>query len=174
MRSLNLFDIIILIPGETFGMCPVSQLAYKYVSCIIRVYHSPQLFTKKDWVCSIKPLDIIILIPRETLGMYCFHIVQLMTHTAVQTLSFTLQLCYKPLGIPQRVTKNQKVYISIHNRLRNTNIMNHSWASNSPCRILKKALWRIIYLTRGPMSIVLNDVNLQVHNYLRKKIECVQ
>ena len=99
---------------------------------------SAQLFKKKDWMCLINPFDIIILIPRRTLGMCCFHIAQLMTHTAVQTLPFTLQLCYKRLGIQQRVTKNQKVYISIHNRLPNTNIMNHSWASNWPCRILKK------------------------------------
>ena len=99
LRSLNLFDIIILIPRETFRMCPISQLAYKYVSCITRVYHSPQLFTKKDWMCSIKPFDIIILTPRATLGMCCFHIAQLMTHTAIHTLLFTLQLCYKPLGI---------------------------------------------------------------------------
>ena len=30
----------------------------------------------------------------------------LMTHSAIYTLPFTLQLCYKPLGIPQRVTKS--------------------------------------------------------------------
>ena len=58
--------------------------------------------------------------------MCCFHIAQLMTHTAVQTLPFTLQLCYKPLGILQRVTKNQKIYISIRDKLPDINIMNHS------------------------------------------------
>ena len=52
--------------------------------------------------------------PRGTLGLCCVHIAQLMTHPAVYTLPFTLQLCYKPLGILQRVTKCQKVHISIH------------------------------------------------------------
>ena len=50
--------------------------------------------------------------PRGTLGLCCVHIAQLMTHPAVYTLPFTLQLCYKPLGILQRVTKSQKVHIS--------------------------------------------------------------
>ena len=34
------------------------------------------------------------------------HIVQLMTHPAIYTQPFTLQLRYKPLGILQRVTKS--------------------------------------------------------------------
>ena len=50
--------------------------------------------------------------PRRTLGLCCVHIAQLMTHPAVYTLPFTLKLCYKPLGILQRVTKSQKVHIS--------------------------------------------------------------
>ena len=52
--------------------------------------------------------------PRVTLGLYCVCIAQLMTHTAIHTLPFTLQLCYKPLGILQRVTKSQRVHISSH------------------------------------------------------------
>ena len=55
--------------------------------------------------------------PRGTLGLCCVYIAQLMTHTTVYTLLFTLQLCYKPLGILQRVTKSQRVHISSHNRL---------------------------------------------------------
>ena len=55
--------------------------------------------------------------PRGTLVLCCVYIVQLMTHTAVYTLPFTLQLCYKPLGILQRVTKSQRVHISSHDRL---------------------------------------------------------
>ena len=55
--------------------------------------------------------------PRGTLGLYCVYIAQLMTHTAIYTLPFTLQLYYKPLGIQQRVTKSQKVHISSHDRL---------------------------------------------------------
>ena len=52
--------------------------------------------------------------PRGTLGLCCVHIAQLMTHPIAYTLPFTMQLCYKPLGILQRVIKSQKVHISIH------------------------------------------------------------
>ena len=52
--------------------------------------------------------------PRGTVGLCCVYIAQLMTHTAIYTLLFTLQLCYKPLGTPQRVTKSQRVHISSH------------------------------------------------------------
>ena len=55
--------------------------------------------------------------PRRTLGLCCVHIAQLVTHPAVYTLPFTLQLCYKPLGILQRVAKSQKVHISSHDGL---------------------------------------------------------
>ena len=55
--------------------------------------------------------------PRGTLGLYCVHIAQLMTHPAIYTLPFTMQLCYKPLGILQRVTKSQKVHISSYDGL---------------------------------------------------------
>ena len=51
---------------------------------------------------------------RGTLGWYCVHIAQLMTHPPISTLSFTLQLCYTPLGILQRVTKSDKFHISRH------------------------------------------------------------
>ena len=54
----------------------------------------------------------------------CVHIAQLMTHPAIYTLPFTLQLCYKPLGILQRVTKSQKVHISIHDGLQNLHNVN--------------------------------------------------
>ena len=50
--------------------------------------------------------------PRGTFELCCVYIAQLMTHTAIHTLPFTLQLCCKPLGILQRVTKSQKVHIS--------------------------------------------------------------
>ena len=52
--------------------------------------------------------------PRGTLGLCCAHIAQLMTHSAIYTLPLSLQLCYKTLGILQRVTKIHKVHIS-HN-----------------------------------------------------------
>ena len=63
--------------------------------------------------------------PRGTLGLCCVHIAQLMTHPAVYTLPFTLQLCYKPLGILQRVTKSQKVHISSHDVLQKS----HTWGT---------------------------------------------
>ena len=55
--------------------------------------------------------------PRGTLGLYCVHITQLMTHPAIYTVPFTLQLFYKPLSILQKVTKSQKVDISSHDEL---------------------------------------------------------
>ena len=55
--------------------------------------------------------------PRATLGLCCVYIAQLMTHTDIYTLPFTLQLCHKPLGILQRVTESRKVHISSHDRL---------------------------------------------------------
>ena len=56
--------------------------------------------------------------PRGTLGLYCVQIAQLMTHPAIYTLAFTLLLCYKPLGILQRVTKTQRIHISSHDGLK--------------------------------------------------------
>ena len=75
-------------------------------------------------ICQYDPFDIIAMTPRGTPGLCCVHIAQLMTHPAIYTILFTLQLCYKPLGILQRVTKSQKVHISSHDglkKLRNIN-----------------------------------------------------
>ena len=68
-------------------------------------------------ICQQDPFDIIAMTPRETLWLCCVHIAQLMTHPAIYTTPFTLQLCYKPLGILQRVTKSQKVHISSYDGL---------------------------------------------------------
>ena len=68
-------------------------------------------------ICQKEPFDIIAMTPRGTLGFCFVHIAQLMTHPVVYTLQFTLQLCYKPLGIMQRVTKSQKDHISSHDVL---------------------------------------------------------
>ena len=65
--------------------------------------------------------------PRGTLGLCCVHIAQLMTHPAIYTTPFTLQLCYKPLGILQRVTKSQKVHISSHDGLQKLHNINIVW-----------------------------------------------
>ena len=67
--------------------------------------------------CGKQPFGIIAMIPKRTLRLCCVHIAKLMTHPAVYTLPLTLQLCYKPLHILQRVTKSQKVHISSHDIL---------------------------------------------------------
>ena len=74
-----------------------------------------------------KPFDIIAMTPRRTLGLCYAHIAQLMTHPAIYTLPFPLQLCYKPLGILQRVTKSQKVHISSHDELQKLHNINFTW-----------------------------------------------
>ena len=75
-------------------------------------------------ICQKKPFDIIAMTPRGTLGLCCDDIAQLMTGPAICTLPFTLQLCYKPLGILQRVTKSQKVHISSHEKLQKLHNIN--------------------------------------------------
>ena len=64
-------------------------------------------------ICQKQHFDIIAMTPRGTLGLCCVHIAQLVTHLSVYTLSFTLQLCYKPLGILQRVIKVKKFIYQI-------------------------------------------------------------
>ena len=78
-------------------------------------------------ICQKQPFDIIAMTPRGTLGLCCVHIAQLMTHPAIYTLPFTLQLCYKPLGILQRVTKSQKVHTSSHHELQKLHNINFAW-----------------------------------------------
>ena len=68
-------------------------------------------------ICQKQPFDIVAMTPRETLGLCYAHIAELMTHSAVCTLQFTLQLYYKPLGILKRITKSEKVHISSHHLL---------------------------------------------------------
>ena len=46
------------------------------------------------------------------------------THPAIYTLPFSLQLCYTPLGILQRVTKSQNVHMPSHDRLQKLHIIN--------------------------------------------------
>ena len=51
--------------------------------------------------------------------MCCAHIAQLMTHLAIYAIPLTLQLCYKPLGILQRVTKSEKVIYQVMMNFKN-------------------------------------------------------
>ena len=78
-------------------------------------------------ICQKQPFDIVGMSSRGTLGLCCVHIAQLMTHPAVYALPFTLQLCYKPLGILQRVTKSQKVHISSHDLLQKLHNIDFTW-----------------------------------------------
>ena len=64
---------------------------------------------------------------RGTLGLCCVDIAQLMTHPAIYTFRFTFQLCYKPLGILQRITKSQKVHISSHDVLQKLHNIDFAW-----------------------------------------------
>ena len=54
--------------------------------------------------------------PRGTFELCCVYTAQLMTHTAIYTLPFTLHLCYKPLGIMQRVTKSQRFIYQVYGK----------------------------------------------------------
>ena len=54
-----------------------------------------------------------------------------MTHPAIYTIPFTMQLCYKPLGIMQTVTKSQKVHILNHDGLEKLHNINFVWHSRS-------------------------------------------
>ena len=61
------------------------------------------------WEICLKQLfDIIAMTPRGTLELCCVQIAQLMTHSVVYILPFTFQLCYKLLGILERLNKNQQ------------------------------------------------------------------
>ena len=97
-----------------------AQYQFKTTSTVdglrLRKYLNTNFMIKLK-ICQKQPFDIIAMTPRGTLGLCCVHIAQLMTHPAIYTLPFTLQLCYKPLGILQRVTKSQKAHISSHDGL---------------------------------------------------------
>ena len=81
---------------------------------------------------SKKPFDIKAIIPRGILELFCVHIPQLMTYPAVYTLPFTLQLCYKPLGISKRVTKSQKFIYQIMMYCKNltSGLLDIGWRSS--------------------------------------------
>ena len=77
----------------------------------------------------------------------CFHIAQLMTHLAIYTLPFTLQLCYKPLGILQRVTKSQKVHISIPDGLQKLHNINLALHMSHGFPLYTKLFKQLVYLS---------------------------
>ena len=97
--------------------------------------------------------------------MLCSHF-QLMTHKAIYTTPFTLQLCYKSLDILQRVTKSQKVHISSHDGLENLHNINVFWSrsqgfskrGNTVAGIFpfpNKVLWEpLIYGSSNSRSII--------------------
>ena len=145
-------------------------------------------------ICQWDPFDIITMTPRGILGLCCVHIAQLMTHAAIYTIPFTLQLCYNSLGLLQRATKSQKVHISNHDGLGKLHNINFVWhrsqgfperehnSRNSPFLLLLKQFFRsiIIWLpfihhinvsreTWFLMIEVMEEVN-QPQNWLRNII----
>ena len=114
--------------------------------------------------CSVQYTSCIII--RGTLGLCYFHVAQLMTHPAIYTMPFTLQLCYKPLGILQRAAKSQKFHISNHDELENLHNINFFWhrtqgfpASEQSSRNFKFSqsnfLWNIDFFSSNNRSIFL-------------------
>ena len=59
----------------------------------------PQIQTLILEICQKQPFPFIAMTPRGILGLGCVYIAQLITHAVIYTWPFTLQLCYKPLGI---------------------------------------------------------------------------
>ena len=98
-----------------------------------------------------QPFDIIAMIPKRTLGLCCVHIAKLMTHPAAYTLPLTLQLCYKPLHMLQRLTKSRKVQISSRDILQQVHNIDFDWHSSRGFLrnwVVKQELppWPIIFL----------------------------
>ena len=84
--------------------------------------------------------------PRGALVLCCALFSQLKIHPAVFTLLFPLQVCYKPLGIPLRVTLSQKVHISSHDGLQN--FMTPTFLNISP--IVSKSECRVAGISSFP------------------------
>ena len=57
--------------------------------------------------------------PKGALGLFYVPFSKLNIHPTIYTLLFTLQVCYKPLGLVQIVKRSQKVHISSHDGLQN-------------------------------------------------------
>ena len=124
--------------------------------------------------------DKIAMPPRGTLGLCCLHNTKLMTHLVVYTLPFTFQLCYKHLGILQRVTKSQKVHISSHDvlqkKLHNIEISSHDQLQKShTCEEgevhLRITVWHLLmnlknnYLLKRTIGVL----NFNICNVVLKK-----
>ena len=59
--------------------------------------------------------------PKGTLRLWCIYMAQLITHAVFVLELLTLQLCYKPLGILQRV--KGWIYLNYQKR-----ILKHVWS----------------------------------------------
>ena len=116
--------------------------------------------------------------PRGTLGLCCVFIARLMTHPAIYKLSFTLQLCYKPLDILQRVTKSHKVYISSHDGLKKLDNIKFAWhrpqnvpdneQSSKNFPFLNQIFWTKNTPLRSTKRIFSNNQKEQIVNTFRK------
>ena len=101
-----------------------------------------------------QPSDIIEMTPRWTLGICCVHIAQLVTHAAVYTLPFTLQLRYKPFGILQRITKSQKLHISSHDVFQKLHNIDFAWHRS----------WSFLRVGIEKQTISLSRINIFENN----------
>ena len=72
------------------------------------------MFISCSWSCRV----YILPCEMNPLIMMCSHC-RINDSPSGSTLLFTLQSCYKPLGVMQRVAKSLKVYFSIHDILQN-------------------------------------------------------
>ena len=128
----------LVFPVTFTKVCPITIQSNMHSSWIeineipkFKLYDNIGDLSKTTFLC-------MTMTPREALGLCCVHIAQLMTHPAIYTLPFTLQLCYKPLHILQTVTKkplhilqtatkSQKIHISSHDDLQKLHNINFAW-----------------------------------------------
>ena len=103
-------------------------------------------------------------------------IAQLMTQSAIYTLPFTLQLCYKSLGMLQRITKCQKVHISRHDGLKKLHIK-FAWhrSQNFPEKEQSSRIFHFpkqIFWTNTPLWLIKrifsSDQKEQIANKFKK------
>ena len=83
------------------------------MSCCVHVVFT-FMFISCSWSCRV----YILPCEMNPLIMMCSHC-PINDSPSGSTLLFTLQSCYKPLGVMQRVAKSLKVYFSIHDILQN-------------------------------------------------------
>ena len=89
------------------GSCLTSKGLAKLLPRIQNLYQITYILCNTVSSISNQPFDTNWLAPRGTLWLQCIRRAQLLIHTTTSTLQLTLKLCYKPLGILQRVNKKK-------------------------------------------------------------------